>query len=552
MYQTLSDLTAELPCSFTGLPRLGQLQRATRTMKKAKVAGVQITSMLELKQFLLPIAMPSALSALVPVDDEDGGELTTAPSRLLQEIQSNKLVHVPMDNYGYNVHGAVLTGPMQVHWIGQLAKMPNQFVLHADSKFKLHHGGWVLTTVGTHWLRWDGHNHTLSTSFAPLMYLFCQEKETNGSALMVLEALNVTSLKYYGVKLEPGATMSDHCDAFKAAFEAVFPNAPFGQCWPHIKRKWHEGQYASKSWEHFDEVADQLTAIHLAHTVEMRDLLTTEYGDVWDSWGHQMDVFWDSYCRAPWDNWSVGLFQCMLCTPSQQTHETWHKQLLQSKIPGLFHGSTAAVFASTLPQLIEMDALQIPTELVFHVPAVPAAMIKKALWYVDNRDTHIYTLRDADGDFSYYVMRRDNASGYKKWEPRLFEMHEHAREGEKDRRIKDLKHLADVCNLFHLIMKKTEEWSVPRCEYNPMELDCVYCKGFKGYGICSHVLAINHICREINLRAELLEMGKSKLAKVQGGNRTKAKPALTKQKQIEPDSSDEELERLLDQGAQGK
>jgi hypothetical protein len=44
--------------------------------------------------------------------------------------------------------GMCFTGPMQVQWIGQLLQRPQRFVLHADGKHKLHHGRWVLMTLG--------------------------------------------------------------------------------------------------------------------------------------------------------------------------------------------------------------------------------------------------------------------------------------------------------------------------------------------------------------------------------------------------------------------
>ena len=59
--------------------------------------------------------------------------------------------------------------------------------------------------------------------------------------------------------------------------------------------------------------------------------------------------------------------------------------------------------------------------------------------------------------------------------------------------------------------------------------------------------------QKVNLRRLVLEMGKSKMTKLgKGGNRTSNVPALEKQKHVEPDSSDEELERLLDEGAAGR
>ena len=85
---------------------------------------------------------------------------------------------------------------------------------------------------------------------------------------------------------------------------------------------------------------------------------------------------------------------------------------------------------------------------------------------------------------------------------------------------------------------------------NPFELDCMHCKGFKSYGICSHVLAVNHMLKKVNLRRELMEIGQGVHKK--GGNRKKNVPALTRAPTQQPDSSDEEAERLLELGEQGK
>ena len=52
----------------------------------------------------------------------------------------------------------------------------------------------------------------------------------------------------------------------------------------------------------------------------------------------------------------------------------------------------------------------------------------------------------------------------------------------------------------HVVTYKKEEWGVPVCEMgNPAELNCATSKGFKSYGIDSHVLAINHLLGTINL-----------------------------------------------------
>ena len=52
----------------------------------------------------------------------------------------------------------------------------------------------------------------------------------------------------------------------------------------------------------------------------------------------------------------------------------------------------------------------------------------------------------------------------------------------------------------HAVTYKKEEWGVPVCEMgNPAELNCATSKGFKSYGIDSHVLAINHLLGTIDL-----------------------------------------------------
>ena len=81
-------------------------------------------------------------------------------------------------------------------------------------------------------------------------------------------------------------------------------------------------------------------------------------------------------------------------------------------------------------------------------------------------------------------------------------------------------------------------------------LDCPTCKAFKGVGICSHVLAINHILKQFNVRYQLATIGKkTEKTHYLGGKKT---PALERVPQREPDSSDEEEERALRLGSKGK
>ena len=87
-------------------------------------------------------------------------------------------------------------------------------------------------------------------------------------------------------------------------------------------RKWKEGEYAKKTWSHFDEVTEHLQEIHHARSIEMRDMLVLKFGAKWDSWGTQMNKFWNSYMVDGWDVWSLCCFPHRLCTPSNQCHES--------------------------------------------------------------------------------------------------------------------------------------------------------------------------------------------------------------------------------------
>ena len=74
------------------------------------------------------------------------------------------------------------------------------------------------------------------------------------------------------------------------------------------------------------------------------------------------------------------------------------------------------------------------------------------------------------------------------------------------------------------------------------------------------MLALNHTLKEINLRREVMEIGTSSSRKDArhngknsgGGNRQKPIPALTRAPTRDADSSDEEQERLLELGDNGR
>ena len=80
------------------------------------------------------------------------------------------------------------------------------------------------------------------------------------------------------------------------------------------------GEYMSKTWEHFEEVSKHLWYVNHAHIPKMKDLLIYEIGELWESWGlpEGLQTFWNGNMQGVWDAWSIGEFECMLATPSQQ------------------------------------------------------------------------------------------------------------------------------------------------------------------------------------------------------------------------------------------
>ena len=127
--------------------------------------------------------------------------------------------------------------------------------------------------------------------------------------------------------------------------------------------------------------------------------------------------------------------------------------------------------------------------------------------------------------------------------------------GEKDARIRDLDTLIGTCQSLHVVCEPADGYEVLQCSGNVAGFECLGCKSFKSVGICSHVLAINHILQHFNVRYELknLQTSASKKSARYGTHGAKQPlPALQRYPTAEPDSSDEEMAALLALGEQGK
>ena len=348
---------------------------------------------------------------------------------------------------------------------------------------------------------------------------------------LVEQALDQVSLHCHGHHLLPGALMSDHSSGCRAGMLSAWEHVPHGQCWPHIARKLSEGKFCSKAHPHLDTIQRHLRTIHMCQSKLMKYLFIQKISEVWDSWGEGLNMksFWDTYLCEPWDNWSLGDFDCMLCTPSQQAHESWHKQLLQSRIPGRFKGSTEQVMHIALPRLVAMDAALIPDELLYTVHAVPEKMYQKALWYIQHETTHFRAVSDDEITVQFYFLSKSESQGYyRKMSTKLINRYKSLLDGERPQFVTHLESMIDILNAVRLVQYSSDAiQQCMRCSLNPAELVC-NCKGYRHVEICAHVLATNHMLKQTDL---LHAMQTISHKRKKGGNMLFQQPALIREDQ---------------------
>ena len=142
MYLIISDAYHIVSRCVSGVPDLKSFQNRKYRMKRRKIASVVISSMLELKQFCLPITMPDDYELLrlggptVPaIEGNAEGEAgnaegvgqptqTTLPQATVPRAVQNpvtglvpstqRMLYVPQDTLSFGVEGALFTGRMQI------------------------------------------------------------------------------------------------------------------------------------------------------------------------------------------------------------------------------------------------------------------------------------------------------------------------------------------------------------------------------------------------------------------------------------------------------
>ena len=126
---------------------------------------------------------------------------------------------------------------------------------------------------------------------------------------------------------------------------------------------------------------------------------------------------------------------------------------------------------------------------LWQVPAVPRTILEKGKWYVDHQSTHIWMERDGKGSFIWYFLVKDNKAKLKKIGKMSLAAYKDCLKGKMPSGVKSYEQLVNTCFSMHYVVYSKR--TVPACEFNVEELCCPTCKGFKQYGICSQVCAIN-------------------------------------------------------------
>ena len=69
----------------------------------------------------------------------------------LSEVKPRQTYMVPMNmELLHSVQAVCFTGRTQINWLLQLAETDFKYTMHIDGVHKLHHGEWILVTIGPH------------------------------------------------------------------------------------------------------------------------------------------------------------------------------------------------------------------------------------------------------------------------------------------------------------------------------------------------------------------------------------------------------------------
>ena len=86
----------------------------------------------------------------------------------LSEVKPRQTYMVPMNmELLHSVQAVCFTGRTQIKWLLQLAETDFKYTMHIDGVHKLHHGEWILVTIGPHVLNRAADGTVRNTNMIP-------------------------------------------------------------------------------------------------------------------------------------------------------------------------------------------------------------------------------------------------------------------------------------------------------------------------------------------------------------------------------------------------
>jgi len=514
-----------------GLPSLQQVQDYTKQAKRAKTAGIQVETVHELRQWAYGHALPHRK----------------------EDLEPHKVYAVPIDYSSFpNIEAICLTSDRQIGWIMQLNRCPVYYVFHIDGKHKLHHGKWMLITIGVHVLALSLKKQIVH-QFRPLVYQFVKQQESALGSAMLCTAVNTVSTMYGGQPLLPAVLTSDRSTGFRSGCLSVWSNAGWANCWPHLCTKLESGKAGvSKSHPMFEKLCGQFRSLRAAQSVAMFQRMVHELGKLPGWKDNKFNTLWNSYLLADegWDHWFLGAFpKVPACIQNNNVIEIWHEHGVMNvlrNISGAMKGSTEFVLEHTMSALLTLDGVRMPELLNFSVPVewIPVGVYEAARKIVlDPRRIRIVGtslgLEDnRAAGLTIYVLS-NHCTKFNKIDDSLIAKYEAALRGERPARVKSWDSYISICSSVYKLEVAADIKSLIPCRANFYKLLCP-CYSGRHRGICSHIAGATHTLMRRFLEDRNLEFNvKYRLMRLCAPRRAH-RPRKPRGARVVEDSSDEE------------
>lgn len=207
-----------------------------------------------------------------------------------------------------------------------------EFALQTDGTYRLHEGGWTTADMGTHNVKWAKRQYV--HNFFAFMFMFCYTECEEAYHAFMTEFMTLP-VKFFRMaagsvpKVYSGSL--DRSPAIANAYiSAISACIVLLQCWPHISRKFKEGDFR-KYFNMVDNMApieEHVTKLHFTQT----DLMFRWLGKVlvvyWTGpmkEGRWATKFFAIYMEGHWGHWHLAAAGRVGIVANQNGIESVHK-----------------------------------------------------------------------------------------------------------------------------------------------------------------------------------------------------------------------------------